>query len=265
MTLKAVMLAAGIGRRLSGHGHEYPPKALLRFGGKSLLERHIEVLRHLRLEELVVVVGYQSELIDAEIRRLAAGDFVRTLSNPRFTLGSSLSLWTAREVLREGDDILFMDADVLYHPELIERLLSAPGRDRLLLDRGFDPGDEPVKLCLQNGVPVEFRKILDDVHYDCIGEWPGFLTLSAKSAVEVAAALDAFEAAQLFEAPYEEAIREVMLKTPRRFSGVDISGLPWIEIDFPQDLERAREEVYPRLSEVLRALDALFSATTLTP
>jgi choline kinase len=254
------MLAAGVGRRLSGRGQEFPPKALLPFGGKSLLERHIEVLRHLGLEELVVVVGYQAELIDAEIRRVGAGDFVRTLTNPRFTLGSGLSLWTAREVLRGENDILFMDADVLYHPALMERLLSAPGRDRLLLDRDFDPGDEPVKLCLRNGVPVEFRKVLDEIQYDCIGEWPGFLTLSAESATEVAVVLDEFEAAEMYEEPYEEAIRAVMLRAPRRFSGVDISGLPWIEIDFPEDLERARDEIYPRLSEVLEALDALFAA-----
>ena len=78
-------------------------------------------------------------------------------------------------------------------------------------------------------------------------------------------AVDAFEAGGCHEAPYEEAIREVMLRTPRRFSSVDISGLPWIEIDFPEDLERAREQIYPRLSEVLTALDALFSTSTLTP
>jgi len=263
--LKAVMLAAGLGRRLSGSGREYPPKALLQFGGKSLLERHIEVLRHLGLDELVVVVGYRAELIDAELQRAGAGDFVRTLHNPRFALGSSLSLWAAREVLRAGNEILFMDADVLYHPELMERLLAVPARDCLLLDREFDPGDEPVKLCLSDGAPVEFRKVLGDVDYDCIGEWPGFLTLSAESAAEVAAALDALEGAGRHEEPYEEAIREVMLAAPERFSGVDISGLPWIEIDFPEDLERAREDVYPRLSEVLRALDALFSTTTLTP
>ncbi len=259
------MLAAGLGRRLSGGGREYPPKALLEFGGKTLLERHVEVLRHVGVDELVVVVGYRSELIDAEIERLDAGDLVRTLHNPRYDLGSGLSLWTARQVLEAGHEILFMDADVLYHPELIERLVAVPGADCLLLDRQFDPGDEPVKLCLRDGMPVEFRKVPTEVHYDCIGEWPGFLTLSAESAVAVASVLADFEAAERVEEPYEEAVREVMLSAPERFRGIDVSDLPWIEIDFPEDLERARDDIYPRLSAVLTALDALFAHPTLTP
>ena len=56
-----------------------------------------------------------------------------------------------------------------------------------------------------------------------------------------------------------------MLANPERFGGIDISGLPWIEIDFPEDLERARGQIYPRLQGVLEALDALFSRASLTP
>jgi choline kinase len=33
--------------------------------------------------------------------------------------------------------------------------------------------------------------------------------------------------------------------------GVDIADLPWIEIDFPDDLERARRRVWPQISHAL--------------
>ncbi len=43
--MKVVMLAAGVGVRLGYTATKPPPKILLRFGGKSLLKYHIEILR----------------------------------------------------------------------------------------------------------------------------------------------------------------------------------------------------------------------------
>ncbi len=79
--MKAVMLAAGVGARLGPAVTEHPPKVLLRFGGKSLLQRHIEVLRRQGIAELVVGVGYHQEDIEQEIADLGAEDFVRTVFN----------------------------------------------------------------------------------------------------------------------------------------------------------------------------------------
>ena len=76
--MKAIMLAAGIGRRLYGDGGDQPPKALLSFGGKTLLRRHIEVLRPAGVEELTMVVGYRKEDVLAEAELVAGADFVKT-------------------------------------------------------------------------------------------------------------------------------------------------------------------------------------------
>ncbi len=48
---------------------------------------------------------------------------------------------------------------------------------------------------------------------------------------------------------YEVAIRDVLLGEPAgTFAYEDITGLPWIEIDFPSDLLRAERTILPRLS-----------------
>ncbi len=245
--IHAIMLAAGVGARLSGGDDLFTPKALLRFGGKSLLQRHIEILRRFGVSTMTLVVGYHQAEIAAEATALGADDFVRLVHNPDYRFGSLVSLWAARESLTSGEDVLFMDADVLYHPDLIGRLVHSRHASCLLMDRDFEPGDEPVKLCLKDGVPVEFRKVVE-VAYDTVGEWPGFLRLSRSTARLVAAALRHFIDAGRFELPYEEAFRRVMLHAPAGTFGVeDITGLPWIEIDFPADLERARDVVLPQL------------------
>ena len=60
--MKAIMLAAGLGSRM-GQNVGFPPKVLLRFGGVSLLERHIRILKSLNFSELVIGVGYNEDMI----------------------------------------------------------------------------------------------------------------------------------------------------------------------------------------------------------
>jgi choline kinase len=240
----AIMLAAGIGRRLSGGDMAHPPKVLLRFNGRSLLERHLAALKACGVRELAMVLGYQAEAIQGELARLQAGDFVTLDHNPDYLRGSTVSLWAARQRLRAGEDVLFMDGDVLYHPALLARLARARHGNCLLLDRDFVPGDEPVKLCLRAGQVVEFRKRVE-VAYDMVGEWPGFLRLSAQKARDVADRLEAYVAAGRLDEPCEEVFRDVMLADPTSFGVEDVTGEKWIEIDFPEDVIRAEREILP--------------------
>ncbi|MCB2101263.1 MAG: phosphocholine cytidylyltransferase family protein [Rhodobacterales bacterium] len=256
--MKAIMLAAGVGRRLYGDSKTQPPKALLSFAGKTLLQRHVDILRALGVSELVLVVGFRRELIVAEARRAAAetGDagFIRTLHNPRFRSGPILSLWTARDVLRGGDDILFMDADVLYHPHMLARLVRSDRTDLFLMDRDIEAGEDPVRICLKDGEMVEFGKNIQG-DFDLVGEWPGFLRLSPAVAARLADACDALVDAGRVEVTYEVAMRQVLMDSPPGTFGVeDITGVPWIEIDFPSDLLRAEQHIQP-LVDVPAALE----------
>ncbi len=102
MAMKALMLAAGVGRRLYGDDYNQPPKALLEFDGKTLLRRHIEQLVALGVDELVLVVGHRKDEILAAAYVAAPEDYVTSLFNPRYRGGPILSLWTAAEHLRSG-------------------------------------------------------------------------------------------------------------------------------------------------------------------
>jgi choline kinase len=47
--------------------------------------------------------------------------------------------------------------------------------------------------------------------------------------------------------PHEEAIRDMLLERSQIVDVTDVSGLPWIEIDFPNDVTRAARDVLPQL------------------
>ena len=49
------------------------------------------------------------------------------------------------------------------------------------------------------------------------------------------------------ERPMEDAIAAVLRAVSPPFGFEDVTGLPWIEIDFPEDVERAENEILPRL------------------
>ena len=250
--MKVVMLAAGVGSRLGFAGRDHPAKILLRFGGKSLLQYHIETLRGQGIDELVLGVGYHYQDINQEIAELGAQDFVRTVFNESYEEGNIVTLWTLRDELCCDEAVLLMDADVLYDKELISRLLHSSHQNCLLLDRDFDPGDEPVKLCIRDGEIIEFRKWLS-AEFDFCGESVGFFKLSAEAARNIVMQTDLYLCQGRRHEPYEEVIRDVLLTSSRgTFSFEDVTGTPWIEIDFVVDIERANAEILPRILAVER-------------
>jgi len=245
--MKAVMLAAGVGARLTDSPTKNSPKILLKFGGKSLLQRHIEILKRHGIDELVIGVGHKREEIEQKIVALGAQNYVRTVYNEHFEEGSIVTLWTLRDELCCGEQVLLMDADVLYDGEAFSRLLNSRHENCLLLDRGFESGDEPVKICVRDGEIVEFRKWLS-AEFDFCGESVGFFKFSAKEARKIISQTGLYLRQGRRHEPYEEAIRDVLLTSQRgTFSFEDITGLSWIEIDFSADIERASSEILPRM------------------
>jgi len=236
----ALILAAGVGRRLGGDTGEYAgtPKALLDFGGKSLMARHIEILRGVGIDEITVVIGYQAELMRDALDALADGPAIASVVNPDFREGSVVSMWAGRAVLQSGRPVILMDADVLYDRRLMERLVASRRPGCLLLDRELEPGDEPVKLCMRGGRIVDFHKRPTEPH-EWHGESVGFFRFSPDVAHELAERAEAYVADRR-GMEYEEPIRDMIMASPAdRFGFEDISGMPWTEIDFPEDVAKA--------------------------
>ena len=163
-----------------------------------------------------------------------------TLVNPDFREGSVVSLWAGRAVLRSGTPVILMDADVLYDRRLMARLIDSDRTECLLLDREIEPGDEPVKLCIRDGRIVDFHKRPQAAH-DWYGESVGFFRFTPETAGELADRAEAYVTSGRRGMEYEEPVRDMMMASGGdRFGFEDISGLPWTEIDFPEDIVKAR-------------------------
>ncbi len=247
--MRAIILAAGRGLRLKQPEDEQIPKCLLRFGGMSLLERHLRMLRTAGISDLVLALGFRHELVEAELDRLQWIPRPEIVINEKFELGSVLTVHTVAQAMTRGGDVLLMDADVLYDERIMRALVAgASPINRLLIDREFEPGDEPVKVCVRDGVPIELRKQPEpNLKYDTIGESVGFFRFDATAARRLAQLVAGYVSSGRDHMPHEEAVRDLVREGSQMIDVSDVTGSPWIEIDFSVDVERAARDVLPQL------------------
>jgi L-glutamine-phosphate cytidylyltransferase len=239
--MKAIILAAGVGKRFK-EVSDQRPKCLIEIQGLTLLERTLRALGAAGVDEAVVVIGYRGEMIKQAIGSTCGNVRVRYVFNDRYEKGAILSLWSARKEF--ADDLLIMDADVLFPVAMIERLVRSPRANCFLLDGSSENTGEEQMLLTRGG------RVLNIVRggsgdFDVIGESVGFLKVSRVDAPLLRSILENFVSQGRDSIEHEEAFPAFMAQREIGFERVD--DLPWTEIDFPEDLARAEQEVLPRI------------------
>jgi choline kinase len=239
--MTAIILAAGVGKRLGGSAAGRP-KCLVSIGGQPLLGRLLDAVAGAGVRDVIVVTGFGADDIERTIGSGPAGVSLRYLHNPRFREGAILSLHTAREAL--SGPVLVMDADVLCSAQLIRRLLESPHVNCFLMDAASPNTGEEQMLLVRDG------RVRDIVRggapgYDLAGESIGFLKLAAPAAGLLRTLLEARLAAGETGIEHEQVYPDLLARVDVGFERID--GEPWIEIDFPEDVARAEAEVLPRL------------------
>jgi len=245
--MNAIIYAAGRGLRL-GKELRAAPKILLRFGGRSLLDWHLQHLAANQISHVTIVSGYAQDLIQTEIKLLQPHHklTLHQLVNPDFTEGSVLSFQTSVPLLRNiNHPVLLMDADVLYPAAMLQRLIHSPHPTALLIDRNFSThDDDPVLVPIINKRPADFRKKWIG-QADLLGESIGFFKVAP---TDLPLLID--ETAKRLSGEYRQESYDEVLRAmvqAGRFGYEDVTDLPWTEIDFPEDVKRAQEEVLPAI------------------
>jgi choline kinase len=245
--MKAVLYVAGRAMRLGDVARDCP-KVLLEVGGMTLFERHIKHLARLGIPELLVVTGYLREQLQAEFPVLSARYGVRISEafNAAFTEGSALSMLASLPYLEAAtESILLMDGDVLYDIRMLQRLFDSHHPSALLIDRNFSTADDdPVLVPLRDGRPFDFVKKWRG-EAEAIGESIGFFRLDPRDLPALAAETRKRAEGAGRSDSYDDILR--VLVQAGRFGAEDVTGLPWTEIDFPEDLSYARTVILPAL------------------
>jgi choline kinase len=243
--MRGIILAAGRGSRLNG-GTGDMPKCLVTVGGETLLSRNARILRAAGVEDNTIVVGCAAETV----RRTMPG--VTFVENAIFAETNSLySLWLSREHLTDG--FIVMNCDVLVHPQLVADLLTSKYEDALLLsyrDEDTEYGDEEMKVRVHCGRVVDISKTMAPADAD--GENLGVAKFGADGARVLIEEADALITGGDVKAWVPRAFKAFAQRRPLHAIGT--RGLPWTEIDFPEDYRRAVEVVLPAIERDLATL-----------
>lgn len=231
--MQALILAAGLGKRL-GDSADGRPKCLVEVGGRSLIEHQLETFADAGIGPVVVVVGHKAD----EVRNVVGNRAEYVVNDDPEGTNSLYSFLLARGALK--GPVVVANCDLLFHPSILDRLLDVRG-SALAYDSTFGPGREKMKVALHDGNVADMGK---DLPYgQATGENVGLILLRETALNAVMNQAEVLLKAGRRKAWLAEAVKAAAGEVPIR--GVDIAGLPWIEIDFPFDLHAARKRVWP--------------------
>jgi len=236
--MRAIILAAGAGRRLSSIANGRP-KCLVELGSRRLVDHQLDALRSLGVDDIAMVVGYEAQQI-----RDYCGDAIRYIDNPDYaTTNSIYSLYLARREL-DSETFLF-NCDVVFRPEALERMVSSGHPNVIAVDSiaELQAGEMNVQVDDGSATVIAIGKDLDLsiahaqsaqlVKFDAAG------AEAVRSGVEgliAAGNRDTFPTSA-----YGSLIRA------GRLAMVEIGDLAWSEIDCPEDFDRTVRDVLPHL------------------
>ena len=235
--MRAIILAAGAGTRLSPLTNGCP-KCLVPMGDRLLVDYQIEALAAAGVDDIVLVVGYEAEQIRAH-----CGDGARYIDNPDYLNTNSIySLYLAREEL-DADTFLF-NCDILFHPEAAVRLRDARYANVVAIDKGVERVSGEMNVILDGEGRIRaISKALDPEQTQA--QSAQLVRFNAEGARQVRQEIEVLmqqdQKDQFPTSSYGPLIDQGLLY------GVDISDLPWTEIDYLADYEAAQEHVLPRL------------------
>ena len=247
--MKAIILVAGRGERMYPYTVD-TPKCLLDIGGITILEHQLQNLRHNDINKVVLITGFRADKIEAAVAEMDLYDMdISFIYNPFYDVSNNLfSLSMAIGEMNE--DFMIVNGDDVFHPGIIKNLLDAKGQEITLMVNekdDYDSDDMKVKIVGQNIVKV--NKIMKNVEADA--ESIGIMKFTNKGIEQMRNMV--FEMANGPAGKtdwYLKAIQNIAEKY-NTVGFALVNGLPWGEIDFPEDLEYVRSEVLREIKQDL--------------
>lgn len=236
--MKAIILAAGVSRRLYPLTYEIP-KCLIEVGAKPILNHQLEALQSSGITDIIMVVGYYREAIMSHVEsQFPDINFEFVINHHYFETNTAYSLRLCNESVN-GDSFVLMNADVLYPKEVLNRVIHS-NHDTSLAVEIKPCGREEVKVVEgdDNRLVAIGKELIED---NALGEFIGVAKFSAEFSNAFGESLDRLITAGGTADYFEAAIHPLMSEYSVYYE--DVSDLPCIEIDFTEDLEKAHELV----------------------
>lgn len=243
--MKAVILAAGTASRLRPLT-EHTPKCLLKIGERSLLQRSIDALMKAGVRNFVIVTGYLHEQIEQFVSEHYTDEInVEFIHNDVYDSTNNIySLWLARPAV-DGQQFLLLDSDLVYDPEIVQRVVAESSDNVLTLIR-HELGEEEMKVVTTaDGSITEISKTCDPAA--AVGESLGIEKIGADYSTALYKELGVMMNEEHLENKFYELAFERLIPQGHTYKVIDVSECFSCELDTVEDFENARDKIPARL------------------
>jgi len=233
ITMKAVILAAGVGSRMrsfTGTTH----KTLLKIGNKTILEMMIDTIQSVRIREIAIVTGHLEEQIKHFVEQRFPSLNVCFVRNEKYkTTNTGYSLMLAKNFAYKSDFVKF-DADVVFEKEILQRLIQNTFPNCLCVDTHIHLASEEVKVKVneQSAVLQVGKKIPPK---EASGESIGIEKISKNASIQLFSLLEKLMQNEKNYQEYYDDSYTTLVTQGIPFYAVDVSGFKWVEVDTIED------------------------------
>jgi len=239
--MKAVILAAGVGKRLKPFTNDLP-KAFISMVGSSLIYYSLNNIRFAGINTVIIVTGFRESFFKKKLgSKYNNMDIIYVSNNEYASTGSMYSLSKTEGIIDE--DIILLESDLLYEKRAITGLINFSYPDVILTSSIRGSGDEVYIYMDDCGYLTNLGKNIQKNNAN--GELVGIskISLSFLKKLYNRANQDYKIGDKNYH--YEEVIYELSKEHPVKC--LFIKDLLWTEIDTCKDLEKARNNIYPKI------------------
>lgn len=238
--MQAIILAAGLAKRLRPLT-DSTPKCLLKAGGKTILEMTLNNVLKNGINEFIMVTGYRENMIKDFISANFPDLNITYLTNSDYeNNNNSYSLWMTKNYINQP--CILLDSDILFDWRIIDKLLKLQYVDSLAVNANHKLGEEEIKVIIDKTNKIEhIGKHLKPE--ECYGESIGIERFSLDFFQKLGEVLERKIVKENNVNEFYEASFQELYDTGNAMYAVDVSEYTSMEIDFPEDLERAGEVV----------------------
>tara|TARA_X000001036_G_C20573916_1_gene763843 strand:+ start:390 stop:1145 length:756 start_codon:yes stop_codon:yes gene_type:complete len=123
-----VLLSAGVGKRLGKIG-KIKPKSLIKIGNKTLISRLIEILKKRKAEKINILVGYKSNLIKKELKKIEniKINYVSVKDYKKY--GHAFTWYKYKKYWSKKNSFLLIHTDIIFNVKLLDNIISSNSKN----------------------------------------------------------------------------------------------------------------------------------------
>ena len=209
------------------------PKAFLEIKGIKLIEYNVALLRAFHVERIIIVTGYKSEYFE---EKYGKEKDIFLVYNPFYEFANVIgSFFIGQEYLDLSKDVIYMHADTLCAPEIMDKMIRTKG-DMILPVEFKQCDEEAMKVRVINEQIIEIAKSIPLDKAD--GEFIGIAKIDKSIIPELKMSVRSVLREKKFNYYFEGAVQDMVDRGWNGIVAIPTDGLFWGEIDFWEDYSK---------------------------